>query len=188
MIDSTNPRILADNIRELSDKEIIHAAEIGALTSGLEALGSYSTTEIDTGMKYGDDRIYRKIFTLEALPNNDALLVPHGVTNLGQVITLRAIATGVGSGFPIDYRNLAFLSFTSVNIILTTVADYSGQKGLIVFEYTKSAAPSNLASPAPDDTRSIEPEVREEEPEAEPIEEPVVEVKKTTRKKTTTTE
>ena len=59
----------------------------------------------------------------------------------------------------------------------------------IAVEYTKSASPSPDLIPAPDDTRSIEPEAREEDPEAEPvtdesIEEPVVEVKKTTRKKT----
>ena len=150
MIDSTNPRVMADNIKRLSGKAIAQGAE-------LEALGSYSTTEVDTGMKYGDDTIYRKVFIVESLPNNEQLLVPHGVTNLGQVITLRAIATGVGSGFPIDYRNLAYLSFTSTNIILTTVADYSGQKGLIVFEYTKSAVPTPNVAPSPNpNTRALE--------------------------------
>lgn len=200
MIDSTNPRILADNIRALSDKEIAEAAEILALQGNVEALGSYSTTEVDTGMKYGNDKIYRKVFFVEAMPDTTTLNIPHGVENLGVVLRLDGVmqTTNVVAGLPFPYGATYLLRYNNTNISIQTTSDFSFNSAIITMEYTKSAAPAALTSPAPDDTRSIEPEeipedeyiepeVIEEDPEEEPIveEEPVVEVKKTTRKKST---
>ena len=196
MIDSTNPRILADNIRDLTDKQIVEAAEILALQGDVEALGSYSTTETNTGKKWIDNSdIYRKIIPVEAFPNNTSVSIPHGIENLGDVIDIYAsqqAVAGVVVGRISNYSSAFILNYTKTNVVLQTTIDLSGAGGFILMEYTKSAAPTSLISPTPDDTRSIEPEEREEEPIIdepiidEPIEEPVVEVKKTTRKKTTT--
>ena len=190
MIDSTNPRILADNIRSLSGETGSQASDISALQTTVTALGSYSITEVDTGMKYGDATIYRKCIALEGLPNNTTINIPHGITNLGTVIDFRgiALATPDFPGRILPTGVVPTLRYTATNVTIQSNTDLSAVPGLIVMEYTKAASPSPDLSPALDDTRSIEPEVREEELEAEPIEEPVVEVKKTTRKKTITTE
>ena len=59
MTDSTNPRILADNISALQTTVISQG-------NAIEALGSYSTTEIDTGKTWIDgSKIYRIVLTFE---------------------------------------------------------------------------------------------------------------------------
>ena len=190
MIDSTNPRILADNIRDLIDKQTAEATEILALQGDVEALRSYSTTEADTGKKWIDNSlIYRKVLFIESLPNATTLNVDTGIVNLKDILNAHGfIPQGEGvQGRILPYSNQLVLRYSGNNLVVTASADYSSYSAYIILEYTKSAAPTSLISPAPDDTRSIGPEEREEESIIdEPIEEPVVEVKKTTRKKTTT--
>lgn len=184
MIDSTNPRILANNIRaltvksqELSDAQIAQAAE-------LAALGAYSSDEVNTGMKYGDFDIYRKTFEVNNPVIGELTTIAHGVSNLSLVFDCHGVAqTAPGfSGKNVPYSTNILITFNGTNIEYNITSGQSAIKKLIIiFEYTKSASPSPDLSTAPDDSRSIEPEIREEAPE----EEPVVEVKKTTRKKTT---
>ena len=202
MIDSTNPRVMADNIRHLSGESGSQASDISALQTtvtdqgnAIEALGTYSTVEVDTGMKLGDDTIYRKVFNLEGLPNATTDTIPHGISNLGLVTILYGVAqkTATYQGRMFPFSNLLLVHFDASNIYVTSTVDRSDVPGIVVIEYTKSA-PSSLTSPAPDDSRSIEnedPDIRSEEIEPEvneeaPEEEPVVETK-TTRKKSTST-
>ena len=192
MIDSTNPRIMADSIRALH-------GTVTTQGNALEALGSYSATEVNTGMKYGDSDIYRKIFEIESFPNNTAVNIQHEITNLDKMLLCYGIVyhkPGVDSGRMFVGSTNPGLTFSATYLYLKTTTDMSNMAGCIVLEYTKSAAPSTLTSPAPDVTRSIEPEeipedeyiepeVIREAPEEEPIEELVQEVKKATRKKST---
>ena len=141
MTDSTNPRVMADNIRKLDARTNEIDARSLETESGLEAIGTYSTTEVETGMTYKGDPIFRKIFEIDNLPNNTTLTIAHGVTNLGKVIELRAIAQGESSGFPIDYRNQASLTFSTTQIGLTAFTDFSEFAGRVFFEYTKAATP-----------------------------------------------
>ena len=158
MVDSTNPRIIADNIKELTDKQIAQAAE-------LVALGSYSATEVNTGMKYDEFDIFRKIFEINDPVVGELTTVVHGVTNLGMVFDCHGVAQ-VAPGFSgknIPYSSNILLTFSGNNIEYSITAGQSAIKKLIiVFEYTKSA--SALMSPSPE-TRTLE------EPEPEPIEE-----------------
>ena len=164
MIDSTNPRVMADNIRGLSNSQATQGEKI-------EALGTYSTDEINTGMKLGNDDIFRKIFEVE-LPNNTTKTFAHGISNLNKVIRFEGFvqyAPGV-SGRQIATATSGFnsISYTASNIAMTTNTDLSGVTGIIIIEYTKSAAPTPDVTPSPDsDTRALE----EREPESEPIEE-----------------
>ena len=180
MIDSTNPRILADNIRALSAKG-------NTLGDAIEALGSYSTTEFDTGKRWlNDEPIYQRVLTFESSISisYDAFTNTNvDFPDISKIINCFGISST--GGF------CGLLAYHASNKVLVQTERNGGTMSLknIVVEYTKSVSPAALTSPAPDDTRSIEPEVREEEPIIdESIEEPVVEVKKTTRKKTTTTE
>lgn len=197
MIDSTNPRILADNIRALSGEAGSQASDISALQTtvtaqgnDIEALGSYSATEVNTGKKFLGSDVFRKVFNVEHLPNSTTASFEHGITNLENIIDIGGFIPPAAdfAGRPIPYSNNILVCWSATVIQIITTSDLSERSGVVWVEYTKSASPSPDLAPAPDDTRSIEPVIREEAPEEEPIEEPVVEVKKTTRKKTTTTE
>ena len=171
MIDSTNPRVMADNIRKLSDKQIAEAAEIVALQGDIEALGSYSTTEVDTGKKWIDgSAIYRKVFVIENLPNSTTDTVAHNISNIGVVTALYGVAQYATGhwGLTIPYSTVILLRYNATNLAITTTSDYTYASAIIVLEYTKSAAPTPNVLPSPDpDTRTLE----EPEPEPEPIEE-----------------
>ena len=216
MIDSTNPRSMADNIRylagasgsqasDISDLETAVGAlqtTVGALQTTVGGLTTYDDEETDTGMKWIDgSSIYRKVFIIESMPNNTTVSIPHNITNLGTMITCMGVmqfAEGI-PGRPIPSLANPAIQYSTQNIYIGTSADFSTASAIVILEYTKAASPAPEAqtSPSPeDDTRSIEPEeISEDEyiepeevreaPEEEIIEEPVVEVKKTTRKKST---
>ena len=171
MVDSTNPRIMADNIRQLSDKQIAEAAEIVALLGDVAALGSYSATEVDTGMKLGDSNIYRKIIEVESFPNNTTVNIQHNIANLDKMLLCYGIVyhnPGVDSGRMFVGSTTPGVTFSAAYLYLKTTTDMSNMAGCIVLEYTKSATPTPDVIPSPDpDTRTLE----EPEPEPEPIEE-----------------
>lgn len=187
MIDSTNPRVMADNIRHLSGESGSQASDITAQGDAIKALQEYGDeTIIGT---YNDTVVYRKVLAVGEVPSGDALQIEHGVINLGDVLAIYGVLDkkGATAGRTLPFTNLIYITFDSTKIYVTGASGYtSAQSGRLIFIYTK-AIPSPDLVPAPDDTRTIEPEIREEAPEAEPIieEEPVVEVKKTTRKKST---
>ena len=194
MIDSTNPRVMADNIRHLSGESGSQASDILALQTtvtaqgnAIEALGYYSTDEVNTGEKFLGSDIFRKVFTIESLPNNDTITIPHNVSDIGTIVLCYGSSqtSNLSAGRTIPYSNQILVRYNSTNIVIQSTIDMSGSTGVVILEYTK-AAPSSLTSPAPDDSRSIEPEVIEDFEEI-PEEEPVVETKTTTRKKSTST-
>ena len=174
MTDSTNPRVMADNIRELSGNQIAQGAELEELDDKIEALGSYLATETDTGQTFLGAKVYRKVFAIAAYPNNTTLYIDHGITNLGVVLDLYGSAVdSEGSGITVEYRNTLYLRYTLTQIGIASTSDYSGYSGYVVIEYTKSAAPTPDVLHTPDpDTRSLE------EPETEPVEPESIEEKK----------
>ena len=210
MIDSTNPRSMADNIRYLSGASESQASDIsdldtavgtlqttvGAQGNAIGALQTFSTDEVDTGMKWIDDsNIYRKVIPVETFPNNTTQNVQHGIDNLGVVTCIYGIMLlrpGVMPGRMFVGAGSPQLTYSSTVVTIGTSSDMSSESGFIIMEYTKTA-PESRTSPSPeDDTRSIEPEeipedeyIEPEVIEEAPEEEPVQEVKKTTRKKST---
>ena len=170
MVDSTNPRIMADNIKELN-------AGTQANAKVIEALGTYSLTEVDTGKKWIDGSvIYRKIFIVDDPTIGELANVAHGISNLGIVIDCHGVAqaaTGI-SGKNMPYSSTLLLTFNATNIEYNIGVSQSAVKKLILFfEYTKVAAPTPdvLHSPDPDTRTLEEPETEPEpEPEPEPIE------------------
>ena len=168
MTDSTNPRVMADNIKMLAASSGSQAADISTLqttaeTQGdaIKALGSYSATEVDTGMKYGDKTIYRKIFVVDPLPNNTTESFNHGIENLGDVLSIGGVSQVASK----PGRNISVL-FNVAQISVQTSTDLSDTRGIITIEYTKFAAPTPDVLLAPDsDTRSLEePELEKPEP------------------------
>ena len=141
MTDSTNPRIIADNIKTLNARSLGTEAEIETISDAIEALGSYSTTEENTGKKWIDNSdIYRKVFYIESLPNATTVSLNHGITNLKDVFKLEAVAQAtVGkSGLPFPYATTLLVRYTATEIAITASGDSSDQSAYITIEYTKT--------------------------------------------------
>ena len=176
MIDSTNPRVMADNIRELSNTQ---AAQGAALEAEIEALQIYDDAETDTGMKWIDGLpIYRLVVDSGALSAGSSD-IDLSVSNIN-LIKLWGVAVAGQYQICFPYISSALTWAISASIygnklhfsVGSSYADSNAiSDSFVVIEYTKSTVPSSLTAPAPDDTRSIEPEVREPEPETEPINE-----------------
>ena len=134
MTDSTNPRVMADNIRELD-------ARILGTVAQFEALQIFDDDETDKGMKWIDGSpIYRKVVDLGDMPNNTTSTVAHNISDLDEVITFCGIARNpvTGSGFAIDYRNSVYMGFNNTNVTLTCSGDFSAYKCKVIIEYTKT--------------------------------------------------
>lgn len=174
MTDSTNPRVMADNIRELYDKQLAQAAE-------LVALGTYSTDEFDTGKKYGGKTVYG-IIAEGTYPTTDNGVYTDKniikVEDVDEVLKLSGIIT-VGasivaaphvnnSGF---FAKVLYAKTLEYIYISTNGASFSECPVKIYMEYTKAATPTPDVLPSPDpDTRALE-ELETEPEESEPIEE-----------------
>ena len=185
MTDSTNPRVMADNIRELSGNVGSQASDIedlqddlgtlqttvGTQGDAIEALGTYSTDEVDTGMLLGEDKIYRKVFMIEHMPNATTTDIPHGITNLGIVVRLYGVVqAGDSEGYMFPYYNTRLVRYTSTLLKVQATTDLSDRSAVVIMEYTKAAA-NPLTSPAPETRTNEEPEeIREEIPEETPEE------------------
>ena len=166
MTDSTNPRVMADNIKELSGASGSQAAEISALQTTVEALSKYSTTEYDTGKRWiNNEVIYGRVVTFE----NPISISYDSFTNTnvefpGISKVIHCFGLSATGGF------CGLIAYSASEKVLVQTERNGGTMSLenIVVEYIK-AAPSSLTSLAPD-TRSLEePETEPEEPE--PIEE-----------------
>lgn len=194
MIDSTNPRILADNIRHLKGESGSQASDISTLQTTVTAQGNaigalqiYDDAETDTGMKWIDGKnIYRKVFTGTS-PVEGNLDFPLNYDTIVELYGFYVTSAGA-TNYITRSANLFGNQGTNIRLSAASAASYQGVDCYIIVDYTKPD-PSALNSPAPDDTRFIEPEPEVRESEEPVIDEPIEEpVKKTTRKKTTTTE
>ena len=217
MIDSTNPRCMADNIRHLSGASGSQASDIsdlqtavgtlqttvGTQGNAIEALQTYDDTETDTGMKWIDgSSIYRKVFDVTALPNNDTDTVGT-ITDFKEAINAYFVTkptASYGARVINYYGSMYVIVNQNGSVDVHTNTNLSGVSAYVVVEYIKTAPepepesnPEAQTSPSPEDeTRSAhDPEIsdpieRSEEPSDEIIEEPIVETK-TTRKRSTST-
>lgn len=137
MTDSTNPRVMADNIRELDARSLGTAAEV-------EALQIFDDAETDTGKKWIDGKsIFRKVFEVASFPNATSVDIPHGISDLGDVIDLYAMKfpVGTGSGYKSNYASTLQVKYNATNITVTTNTDSSAANGFILIEYTKTPTP-----------------------------------------------
>ena len=97
---------------------------------------SYSEQVIGT---YLDKPLYRKVVDFGALPNATVKEVPHGISNIDKMVTVRGIA-----GFlPIprihkeSVLNIG-IEAGPVNIIILTNYNYSSTNAIAILEYTKT--------------------------------------------------
>lgn len=169
MIDSTNPRIMADNIRHLaaagSGGSTVVPNPEGESAGDLSSLGidgtkygipvysptAYSTDEADTGVTWIDgNKIYRKVISVGTLPNNTTKSIATGISNLGIMLRIYGIAnTEAGGACPLPYVDDAYVSGNILidyqangDVRIISGSDKSLYTGYVILEYTKKAASS----------------------------------------------
>ena len=176
MIDSTNPRIMADNIKELN--------------STIIADNTFSVSESDTGKVWMDGKkIYRTIASL-TLPESitdgtyEAVSAPR-IDTVDTVISINGIVGG-SNARSLPYVNndgyfiKAYFNFSAHKLTLVSNgASFASNSATLIMEYTKV---SSDAKNGGDDENERSIEMLEEPGEISEESEEVT-VKKTTRKK-----
>lgn len=108
---------------------------------------TYSTSEVDTGMKWIDGRsIYRKVFSFTTGGSEADLGINHNISNFDVAINVYGYVEDGNNGcFPIpnSYRNMsstyAFFIYRidSTSIVLSYGSHKANRNGYVVLEYIK---------------------------------------------------
>lgn len=131
---------------------IIKALQIGApadfvsaIDDVIEAKGTYSTTETDTGKVWIDGKkIYRKVVDIGTLPNNATKSVAHNIANIGDYcIVSGQVKSSGGTSFPIPH--VESIASQDINVLMNatyvnieTYTNRSDLTGFVILEYTKN--------------------------------------------------
>ena len=112
------------------------------ITSDLQETTEYSTTEKVIGKWINGELLYRKIVTINSLPNATSTSYPHGISN-PNIVKINGIATNNTVYFPIPfYRANDTLGIeiycTKTDIVITTGTDRTELTGYIELLYTKN--------------------------------------------------
>ena len=135
--DSTNPRVMADNINELDARALTTAAEVSALQI-------YDTDETDTGKKWIDgSAIYRKVIDIGDIEAATASTTAHSITNLGIVIDYKLIAiTDSAFMYPIIASSASYVRQVVINDTNVVIKSATNAPALTdvyaIIEYTKT--------------------------------------------------
>ena len=180
MIDSTNPRQLADNIRKLWDKfksisgDLLPSRSTATTGQILKLTGenktpawadeysytppAYSETETLTGQKWIDGRdIYRKVYSGNFPVSADTFSYTlDSIADITPIDIMGFVATST------VYNNLPRFNVTytpaNTNLIIASIpATYSEGRYNFIFDYVKTPAPETLD----DDTQEAPEEVKE---------------------------
>ena len=171
MTDSTNLRIMANNIRQLSGEAGSLQITVGTHTTTLSKLTTISSEVFDTGMKWVDGSIiYGAVLTGTAPAEGNA-------TN---ELAFTDILWWEGrlyhsSNKWYDFNRNVYAQFTIGEsftglVITPPSATYQNMEYRVIVYFLNNPAPTPDVLPSPDpDTRALEKP--ETEPESEPIEE-----------------
>jgi hypothetical protein len=135
-----NPLLIAQKITKYTDNMIEN------IQSNYESLITYSQTEKAVGLWDDQHIIYRKIIHFGALPNNSSLQIPHGITNLMNVIRISGEASDGANRLPIPYVSAGDITTDRIAIFvdnnyveLFTFNDKSNYtNNFVILEYTKT--------------------------------------------------
>ena len=105
----------------------------------------WDTTEVETHLvcPFTGKKIYRKAVDLGLLPNSATKNVAHGIAGLNVAEGAWLLIQGcISDGTNVDNvllcANVTALDVDATNIDITTSADLSSYRGLVVLEYTKT--------------------------------------------------
>lgn len=111
----------------------------------IDEQNTYSTDEMPVGTWIDGKTIYRKTVNFGTLPNATTEDVPHGISDLDNVIKLEGIASnGSGTVVPLPHAHptaasAIMLSLVSDNIRIRTGSDRSNHSAYVTIYYTKTA-------------------------------------------------
>lgn len=118
---------------------------ITAAENNLANLQNYVSAETVIGKWINNKPLYRKIYTIAALPNATSLNVALNISNLENIVKLEGTATNSGHTvfFPLPfYRNDSTLGIemygTNTNIVIVTGTDRTELTAIVIVEYTKT--------------------------------------------------
>ena len=133
-VNNSSPKINATNLNNIEN-------QLEKISNGLD----YSTTEIDTGKKWINNKpIYKKVVDIGNLPNATLKTVAHGISNIGLIITIRGFATSGTEFIPLPFTHSSSLEAqvqvyaSGDNINVRTGNDRSSSTGYVILEYTKT--------------------------------------------------
>lgn len=102
----------------------------------------YSTSEVNTGMKWIDGSvIYKKTINFGSLPNNTSKQVAHNIVSLDRIIKIDGIMNDSSDThfWTIPYVSVNNIEVFSGNIQITTTLDLTSYTAYITLYYTKSS-------------------------------------------------
>ena len=137
--------------RNMAPKIVAGTGMASTFTSGanatitLNAEPNYSTSEVDTKVKWVDNKtIYRKTINFGALPNATTKDVAHGISGLSEVVKIEGIAKNSSGNYtsvpvvPSNANALCDCSVNATNISMSAGSDRSGWSAYVTIYYTKS--------------------------------------------------
>lgn len=135
------PTLIAEKITHWTDNEIT------SFFNSYESLITYSQTEQAIGLWDDQHVIYRKIIHFGALPDNSSIQIPHGITNLMNVIRISGEASDGANRIPLPYVSVGDITTDRVSIFvdntyveLFTFNDKTAYtNNFIILEYTKTS-------------------------------------------------
>ena len=146
--DNTSSGLTATDVQAAIDEV---AGDVSDLETELEGVtpNIYSTTETVVG-KWNNSDLYRKIVNVGSLPNNINAGTDSGITNLGEVVSMRGYAKDSASIINLPYASptasdsiSVWYDIASNKIYVNTKNDKSNFTGYIVIEYTKVLTQTN---------------------------------------------
>lgn len=113
-----------------------------AVYGGDPLIMDYSTSEVNTGMKWIDGSdIYKKTIDFGALPNAASKAVAHNITGMGTVVKIEPIMQDgtAGRGWAIPYVAVSIVCVEDGYIKISAPGDMSSYSAYVTLYYTKSA-------------------------------------------------
>lgn len=144
---ATIPPATADSIGGVKIGDGINVTEDGTISAVPYTPPAYSFDEVDTGVKWLDGKnIFRKCFTINALPNNTTLTAGT-LASLDTLVSIHGEAKSTnqnGYSRPLPFvgngSNDIRVDISDYNIIVKTTSDWTSYSAILVIEYTKTGA------------------------------------------------
>lgn len=107
-------------------------------TITLNAEPNYSTSEVDTKVKWIDNKtIYRKTVDFGTLPNSTSKSVAHGITGISRVVRIEAVMYQGANSWVIPYASVSGVSVEGSDVVINTTADLTGFSSFVTIYYTR---------------------------------------------------
>lgn len=148
-------KVKDDDMNEIKSVVNNNAAELSNLETSVTNLGTYSTSEVNTGKKWIDGKpIYRKTIFISSLPNNTTTQYSHGISNVDRIWSNQGktfICWSNGNSAPFPYismgessSSVTYSAMIELRAIgkttfeIKTAWDRSTLSAYVTLEYTKT--------------------------------------------------